>query len=120
MADEISYTGQGLFPIPRNVKFPVLFSCALNIKFPVLFSCALNIKFPVLFNCALNIKFPVLFSCALNIEFPVLFSWYLKHCLHASHSISYCSYRSGNTTYLKNKFDQLLKSVALQCTCIHI
>ena len=39
VADEISYTGQGLFPIPRNIKFPVLFSYALNIKFPVLFSC---------------------------------------------------------------------------------
>ena len=79
VADEISYTGQGLFPIPRNIKFPVcikyqIFSCALNIKFPVLFSCALNIKFPVLFSCALNIKFPVLFSCALNIKFTMLFS----------------------------------------------
>ena len=50
VADEISYTGQGLFPIPRNIKFPELFSCALNVKVPVLFSCALNIKVPVCYS----------------------------------------------------------------------
>ena len=119
MTGSISYTKKCQISCTIQLCIKYQISCAIQLCIKYQISCDIQLCIKYQISCAIQLCIKYQISCAIQLC--------LKHHLHASHAHAvHTAFHivaiavEIRTIYLKNKSDQLLKSVALQCTYIHI